>query len=120
MDPEHYSERFPELANFLAGNFHQDWAFLNNSNDWRSVVHAYCEVATPFEKGRVIRELEEFMALRLYEKRLYEVLCSVFLSNYYAPGDGLTFEGWLKRLHDELLQCYSGSTKLNSERDLKT
>ncbi|MGH2389188.1 MAG: contact-dependent growth inhibition system immunity protein [Chloroflexota bacterium] len=107
MEPKYYAKKFPEVANFFGGYFHQDWIDLQGSSDWRPVVRAYCQTVPLEERSRVTRELSDFLRLDLDEHEVDTVLGYQFGCAYYAPAGGITYWEWLEQLYVELVRCDS-------------
>ncbi len=87
------TERYPETLQFLGGYLHQDWP-----EDYATADEAV-RVAIAESDAKRLRGVERELPtlLRLPEDDLRAVLAE--LCDYYPPGDGRSWRGWLEEVH---------------------
>jgi hypothetical protein len=90
--------RFPDLYEFFAGYFHQDWDL--EAEDDAGVVRFFKSVAPSERVLEVRRQLEAFLSLGLPEEETQRAVWGSFGCDY-DPGE-LPMRSWLQRIRREL------------------
>lgn len=89
----------PALRHFLGAYLHQDWSdeFATADEAVDAFVHD--------EPGRATtlgQEVSSLLASAPDEARLRKLVLDDLGSGYYPPGDGLTFQQWLRSVRTRL------------------
>ncbi|VVN61733.1 hypothetical protein PS687_04158 [Pseudomonas fluorescens] len=96
------NKNFPELQQFLAGYFHQDWVDEHKSaND---VIAYFISEASAETIEQVKQELEKLMLTAQSEQQLQEFLFYEIGCSYYYPHEWKDGKSWLKHVHLTLSQ----------------
>ena len=100
-----YRKQFPNLYQFF-GYFHNLWPEMYPP---QKGAPRYCGVLDRFladEKGGfgwdVLSELDKFISLGIPEEMLREAVCRDLGANIYPPGINMTYQSWLKAVHEYL------------------
>lgn len=87
--------RFYALQDFFLGYFHPDWTLNDRSAD--AVLNRFTVEAAE-SVPRVVRELQELLALSLPDDVLERHLHSRYSMNYDPTHDGMTMRQWLEHV----------------------
>ncbi|MFH1813113.1 MAG: contact-dependent growth inhibition system immunity protein [Pseudomonadota bacterium] len=90
---------YKKLKDFLAGYFHQDWLYDDESA--KAVVERYL---SEWPRDEVLAVIEEIGQLLEEVKNEADLRAAVLkLGSYYEVGaDGLTYRDWLKSVSERL------------------
>jgi hypothetical protein len=95
-----YTERFPNLFQFLSAYFTQDWKELYDWQDqspkFEEVVRYYKVTSPPNTIHKVSQELESFLKLSLGLRKLEQVLSDEFMVWYTPRSRGMDKKQWLE------------------------
>ena len=92
------SEQFPDLFQLLGAYLHQDWR--TEYPDAPAAVGAAIRDSTPVQRLRAVDQLDLILASTRTEQAAEDLVGQ--LCDYYPPGDGLTWLGWLSDLRHRL------------------
>ncbi|MGE1156581.1 contact-dependent growth inhibition system immunity protein [Pseudomonas kitaguniensis] len=91
---------FPELQQFLAGYFNQDW--VDEHNDASEVIASFISEASPETMAIVKKELNALIAITQSEQQLQDFLFSDIGCSYYYPHEWKDGISWLKHVYSVL------------------
>ena len=95
--------QYYELGQFLGSYLHQDW--MHDYDCWeRAVDHAFAD-STPDRVQRVLKQLEQLLALQLAGSDLANALLN--LNCYYCTGRSEDCEPWLRAVVSRLRERVS-------------
>ncbi len=99
------NEALPNLFEFLAGYFHEDW-YLDYKSPDKALAAAITESSSS-DLEDVRRELNWLLEQRLYEAELERVFDELG-ANYWTYGDGLSPRIWLHQVRREVWKAGRG------------
>jgi CdiI immunity protein len=95
-----YRDLFPELYDFFAGSFHQDWV---EDYSWENEVPTFQRVVSDFKRenpsdtvSQVTRELKQFLKTEVPENNLYKILVHDLGANINVSYYRITHQKWLE------------------------
>jgi len=92
---------YPQLQNFLAAYFHQDWQTEHGKPE--GVIDYYRQSESPVQVQGTVADLDRLLAQDLDEDAL--AATARRLGCEYDPtADGATWRAWLQRLRELLAQ----------------
>lgn len=101
------------LYQFLGGWFHQNWKETHNwkgrKPSFELVVQDFREITSKSNLEQVIQQLDLVIHQNLNEAELSQLVNRILGCGIYAPGLGMTYQGWLDRVR-ELLEADDPST----------
>ena len=98
VDP--LQERFPELYEFFAGYFHEDWSL--DAADDMGIVRLFKADAPPEQVLRTRHQLEILLGLPLSEEETSTAIWDSFGCCYDPAFRDLSMRNWLRLIHAEL------------------
>lgn len=115
-----YRKQFYDLNQFIGGYFHQDWGidydWKGEEPDFETVVRFYKAKNPPATVARTTEQLQRFLALRLDDEQVEEVVGREFRS-FYNPGPrGLTERQWLEEVLKILKEPTRAKTAVLAEQ----
>lgn len=97
-----YEEKFPELYQYLAGLFHQDW---KDVFDWKEQKYSFEAVVRYFKvrssqnyRQQELRELKEFLNLGLETDDVTRIIKTEWGIAFRPAYINLTHKQWLERI----------------------
>jgi CdiI immunity protein len=87
-------DRYPDLDQFLAGRFHQDWP-LDASNDL-GMIELFLSEEPPEFVDSVRRQIRALIGLGLSEQELQDAVWRDFGCEYDPTIDGLSVTQWVQ------------------------
>ncbi|KPN89045.1 contact-dependent growth inhibition system immunity protein [Pseudomonas nunensis] len=94
------SEKFPDLFQFLAGYFHQDWNCDHDTED--DVIRLFIAEASPETVLRVKDELQFVLRTINGEEEIQAFLFEEIGCSYYYPHAWPSGKAWLEHVADML------------------
>lgn len=91
---------FPELQQFLAGYFHQDW--VDDHKDANDVITTFITEASAETIAKVKEELNTLLLVDQSEQALQDFLFSDIGCCYYYPHEWKDGVSWLKHIYSVL------------------
>ncbi len=95
-----FRDKFPDLSYLLRAGFYIDWDMEHKSEE--DAVRAIADCLTTQELQNTIKELDQFIALKLKEPELYQAVCEDMDSGYYPDTDYKDVNDWLRWVRDTL------------------
>ncbi len=92
MEPK----QFPEMWNFFAGEFNQDWNVWHST--WQDVVRSYIDEAQPGAVDRLVEEMEKILG---FDETKTRMLLDEYCCFYLPKG---TYSKWLNDVYHFLTQ----------------
>jgi hypothetical protein len=91
---------YPDLAQLLAGYYHQDWHQDHATPD--AALHAFVADASPDTVVAASEDIGRLIDEGFDEAGLTRMLADGFDCNYVPPANGLTTVGWLSHIREVL------------------
>lgn len=106
------AEKFPSLDHFFGCYFYQSWRSEYENEEM--AIKGYVDGDGPEEACRVVRELDQLLALDLPEAEFDRVMYED-LDCYYNPKPrGVTMSEWLRWVRATLLKYEQSASEKNS------
>ena len=100
------NHNYQELEQLFSGYFHEGW---KEFTDWQGekpnfekVIQNYKIDSSPEELEMAKKELTSLLSQNYSEDKLRDILLYELHNNFRAPGIGLTYQQWLKKILDLL------------------
>ena len=102
-----FKGRFYELYQFLGGYFHQFWSevleWKGEKPNFEAIVNLYKSSDSPEGIFKTTKELEDFLALNLSEKKISDIFLKCGI--WYGPGhQNMNYRQWLEAILEILKQ----------------
>lgn len=94
------NKNYPELQQFLAGYFNQDWVDDHENAD--DVIATFITESSEKTIIQVKQELTKLISAVQSEKELYDILVSEIGCCYYYPNEWKDGVSWLKHVYSSL------------------
>jgi len=109
-----YAKIYPNLSELL--NFlHQDWDVMfeweGSDPDYRTAIRKLKAASSPETRKKIISETTKLISRNLDEVELRHVVNREFMSAFYPPGAGLTYQEWLKEVLQIMEEPMEKTTK---------
>ena len=91
---------YPQLQQFLAGYFNQDWVDDHENAD--DVIATFINESSEKTIAQVKNELTKLMSVAPSEEELYDILISDLSCCYYYPSEWKDGVSWLKHVYSSL------------------
>ena len=95
-----YCERFPDLFQFFAGYFNQDWDLDAPDDD--GVIEGFLREEPREFVDAVRREIRAFIGLRLPEDVLQQAVWRDLGCSYDPAADGVSMTQWIRSVSERL------------------
>jgi len=92
------NQDYPEIQQFLAGYFNQDWVDEHDSAD--DVIHFFISEVSKESLNKVQQELTKLILTDLTEQELQNYLFTKIGCGYYYPNEWKDGKTWLKHIVD--------------------
>lgn len=85
------------LSSFFASRFHNMWPEMYGT--WEEVINDYAKRKKTETLETIRKELKEIIEQEHDEGTLRRIVTKDLGANFYAPGDGLTYQLWLEKVY---------------------
>lgn len=101
------NKNYPELQQFLAGYFNQDWVDDHENAD--EVIANFITESSETTIVKVKQELTKLISVVKSEKELYDILIAELGCCYYYPSEWKDGLSWLTHVYSSLSRPYASN-----------
>lgn len=95
------SERYDRLGTMFGGQLHNDWT--SEYGTWENAINFFCERSTSKLLMKLSSDLDAILKGGHDEDALAAIANDECYANFYPPGVGMTYRGWLEKVNGILL-----------------
>jgi hypothetical protein len=93
-----WEEKNPSLFYFLSGQFNNMWPEMYGI--WENAVDEYMARLKVATIERIREGLHIILSEDTNEETLEKIVTEELKANFYAPGDGTTYQAWLEKVYE--------------------
>jgi hypothetical protein len=94
------SEKYAALGTMFGGQLHNDWT--TEYGTWENAIDDFCKRANSKLLMKLTGDLDAILKGGHDEDALAAIANDECYANFYPPGVGMTYRGWLEKVDDML------------------